>query len=434
MLQKIPAFYLGHASRLFQIVRASQSISNLPLTALAVYFADEDNPDVAIDAPIKHLSDAEVEMCCEDMDIRLKANCGGLLEISADSDNLHSDHDLVTRALKISKRKVLHLHRTVKDFLEQPEVWAGIQSPTVRSSFNPHVALLRSTVMRLKTEIVSHGSGNNSFNSVWDLIEAAVAFAREAEIETSLAQTALLREVKRTSIHHWKMKTVQPPGNWVTTIWKRIHPESLDLEDSCHCRDDCCSHDFISFCIHYGMPRYALDEITQDPKIVSGNAGRPWLDYALSVQLTPRLSCYGPPLTASFPNLDLLSALLSYGSDPNMSFESKYMTPWQRALEWVESLHTNDPNAYTLGVKVLKLLLEYGANPAQKSAKTPVGKPLSALSIVDRVFIKNATDGGRLVSPEAEELYRLLAKASNKKMRNKIGKILFSNRLSRGAR
>lgn len=431
MLQKVPVFYLGHASRLFQIVRASQSISNLPLTTLAVYFADENNPDVAIDAPIKHLSNAEVEMCCEDMDIRLKANCGGLLEISADSDNLHSDHDLMTRALKISKRKVLYLHRTVKDFLEQPEIWAGIQSHTTRSSFNPHVALLRSTVMRLKTEIVSHGPGNNSFSNVWDLIEAAVTFAREAEIETSHAQTALLREVKRTSIHHWKMEIVPPPGNWVTTIWKRIHPESLCLEESCHCKDDCCSHDFISFSIHYGMPRYALDEITQDPKSVGCNTGRPWLDYALSVQLTPRPSFYGSPPPASFPNLDLLSALLNYGSDPNRTFKSKEATPWQRALEWVECLNANDPDACTLGVKLLKLLLDYGAHPTRTSITAPMRKPLSALAIVDRVFIENAIGGGRLVSPEAEELRRLLVEKN--KMRNKFEKILFWNRRSRDA-
>jgi hypothetical protein len=104
------------------------------------------------------------------------------------------------------------------------------------------------------------------------------------------------------------------------------------------------------------------------------------------------------------------------------------MTPWQRALEWVESLSTNDPDACTLGVKLLKLLFDYGANPAQKS----MGKPLSALAIVDRVFIKTAAEGGRLVSPEAEELYRLLAETPNKKMRNKIGRLFFSNRLSRG--
>jgi hypothetical protein len=250
MLRRIPPFYLGHASKLFQIVRASQSIGNLPLTTLALYFADEDNPDVAIHAPIKHLSDVEVELCCEDMDIRMNANCGGLLEISTDSDNLHSDHNLVTRALKISKRKVLYLHRTVKDFLEQPETWTEIQSHIPQSSFNPHVALLRSTVMRLKTEIMSYGPGNNSFDDVWEVVKAAVTFSREAEFETGQAQTALLREVKCTAQRHWKMVMGPPPGNWVTTTWDRNHriaPGSGCLKGFCHCQDDCCDHDFISF-------------------------------------------------------------------------------------------------------------------------------------------------------------------------------------------
>jgi len=204
---------------------------------------------VAIDAQIKHLSDAEVELYCEEMDIRLKASCGGLLEISTDSDNLHSDHNLVTRALKVSKRKILYLHRTVKDFLEQPEIWTKIQSHSSQSLFNPHVSLLRSTVMRLKIEILPHGPGNNSFDNVWEVIEAAVTFAREAEFDTSEAQTALLREVKRTAIHHWKMEIVPPSGNWVTRIWERIDPDSRCLEESCHCHEDCCGHDFISFSI-----------------------------------------------------------------------------------------------------------------------------------------------------------------------------------------
>jgi hypothetical protein len=148
MLGRISPFYLEHASRLLQIVRTSQSIGNVHLTTLALYFADEDDPNVAIKAPIKHLTDKEVETLCEDMDVRLKANCGGLLEISTDSDHLHSDHDLVTPALIISKRKVLYLHRTVKDFLEEPGTWQEILSHTRQKPFNPNAALLRSFIMR----------------------------------------------------------------------------------------------------------------------------------------------------------------------------------------------------------------------------------------------------------------------------------------------
>jgi hypothetical protein len=421
MLGRIPPFYLEHASKLLQIVRASQSIGNVPLTTSALYFADEEDPNIAIKAPIKRLTDTEVETICEDMDVRLKANCGGLLEISTDSDHLHSDHDLVTPALIISKRKVLYLHRTVKDFLEEPETWDEILSHTCQKPFNPNVALLRSFIMRLKTEIMSHGSTNTSFDDVWEVVESALAFARQAEIDTGQPHTACLRELQRAARHHWNMTIALPrrSGNWVTFVWDRLNsgPDSQNgcLSESCHClicQGGSSAHDFISFAIAYGMPLYVVDEITQNPDSVSEKSGRPWLDYALSqVQLNSRHVSKAPRRShqpSQPPNLMLLWALLQYGGDPNLVFQQK--SPWQIALSQVAAdVNANDLDLWTSWARTLKLLFDYRAGAGKLFTPIYLSKDKSALAIVTRVFIEGASKVGLEVPPEAAELHRLLA-------------------------
>lgn len=357
----------------------------------------------------------------------------GLLEISAESDNLHSDHALVTRSSKISKRKEFYLHGTVKDFPKEPKTWAEIQSHTANSMFNPHIALLRSSVMQLKIESMSHGPGNNSLNNVWDLVGAALKFARQAEVETSQSQTALLREVNYTAAYHWKMEITPPSGNWVTRFWKQESPETRCFDEFCQCEVESCSHDFISFSIDYGMPRFALQEIEQDPKGVLVTTGRPWLDYSLSSGLKMTSSFHGPAAPAFFPNLELFSALLSYGSDPNKTFKPSDMTPWQRALQWVDDSILDDFDACTFAIILLTLMHDYGADPTRKSIASPFRRPLSAIALVDKVFTETTTGKARFRFARSRRASQMLAESQFKnKMRKKFAKVLYWNRRNSG--
>lgn len=424
MLQRIPEFYLENASRLFQIARASQEIGNLPLTTLALYFADDD-PNIAIMAPIKHMSDSDVITCCEDMDIRLKACCAGFLEVSTDSDNLHSDHSLVTPALKISKRKVLYLHRTARDFLERPDRWAEVLQYTSETSFNPHVALLRSTVMRLKVEIFTNESANNSFENVWDVVGAALLFARDAEAETGYTHRALLNELKHLGIHHWDNMGYPraAAGTWVTLIWGPLGRASGDAHTTkgyCHCQYSCCDHDLISLCIRYGMPLYALEEIRHDPTSISRKTGRPWLDVAVSPQLS-----FQVPSPPAFPNLDLVSILLKSGSSPELPYLS--ITPWQRALECVsDEVNLRTFDARMRWTQVLKLMLEYGASPRAKAMSAHSKRRDSALAIVTRALVEGSSGDDEIVHSATVELQRLLMeKQTGYKIKTKVGQFLF---------
>ena len=54
--------------------------------------------------------------------------------------------------------KISYLHRTVRDYLEQPRIWAGLLAKTDASHFDPCAALLMAYILELKTASVSEKS------------------------------------------------------------------------------------------------------------------------------------------------------------------------------------------------------------------------------------------------------------------------------------
>ncbi|KAI0437700.1 hypothetical protein F4803DRAFT_537550 [Xylaria telfairii] len=164
------------ASHLFQLVRASDEKPHI----LALSLADEDDDDSWIlDGDVGPFKDGEIWHRSVTMKRRLDSRCQGLLEIGAlrwnspeeaiwtrrvtqrmlgDSTILQSrDHSMPSVVdLPVEKGHVLavsavdYLHRTVKDFLEQPEIWKRIED-ACESNFDPHAALFKANLALLKT-------------------------------------------------------------------------------------------------------------------------------------------------------------------------------------------------------------------------------------------------------------------------------------------
>jgi hypothetical protein len=407
MLHSSDPIYFEITSKLFQIIRVSQKIGHvyLPLTTLSLYFAivNENDSNAAIMAPIEKMSESAKLKSCEFMATLLKARCAGLVKISTDSNNLD---------LKISRRRVMYLHRTAKHFLEQPNTWAQILHSTSRTSFNPYVALLRSTIMQLKFDNLTTGRLTRSSDNVWTVVQGALMFARAAEIETDHAQAALLQQLTQLGSYHWKMKSNPLPpatGGWVAHIWKQIalEPNATLSSEFCQCQENCCDHNFISLSIQYGMPLYALDEIKHQPNSISRKTGRSWLDYAVSGPLHMASSHVAPlPI---LPNLALIPFLLESGSSPEMQFES--ITPWQRASMSVsDSGNVDTSDGRRRWTKVLELLLENGANPHAKVASRDSRSEESALAIITRVLVGGSSGDDEVVHSEAMKLQTMLMK------------------------
>jgi hypothetical protein len=206
MWQKVEPRYHEEASKLLQLVMMGetrafisarnkcsfQALFEKPYhshqtKALTLLFAVKSLND-AIKAPIKPLNDIAQKL--KDFEGRLNHVCFGLLELC--HGDLTSDWD-------VSKWNVRFLHRSAKDFLNQPEVWNEILSKTRCSTFDINVSLVSSYLQELKAwrmppdkrDSISIGYG---FISLWEIVYVVMDFAYLSEISTKKSQERLLDE------------------------------------------------------------------------------------------------------------------------------------------------------------------------------------------------------------------------------------------------
>jgi hypothetical protein len=102
----------SHACQLLKIYRYAEST----LTVLDMSFADsvDGDPDFALNAPIELWKERDKQARGDLMRHRMTASCKGLLEATGKDQRLSYQDN------------INYLHRTVKDFVEQPNVWSDI--------------------------------------------------------------------------------------------------------------------------------------------------------------------------------------------------------------------------------------------------------------------------------------------------------------------
>jgi len=217
MLDLIDGFYVVKASEMFQIVRAAREqgenarnvgVEPEPLSCLALSFADEEDPNFSINAPLGEISQKKTPDRCQLMADRLKCRCAGLLETQG-FDNIYSGPSLASNAT--SEAKIQYLHRTVKDYLDQTQVWTRIISHTEGTDFSPHCSLLRSCLMQLKTlPSLQYGE------KLWLIATAALEYAHSADDNTGKANVALLEEIDRVMTFHLRKGWRDEKHHWAS--------------------------------------------------------------------------------------------------------------------------------------------------------------------------------------------------------------------------
>ncbi|CAJ2502672.1 Uu.00g100660.m01.CDS01 [Anthostomella pinea] len=159
MLGSLEPFYQVHAFQLFQIIEAYNDIvtervksdESLPLTLLALFFADEEDPMTGIRASVGALSLEQSNDREEDMRRRLNSRCRGLLEATETA----SEEDAIAPRVRFLSRRAQHgsavryLHRTTRDYIRNPTTWARIVAAT-GPSFDPYRCIANSLLMQLK--------------------------------------------------------------------------------------------------------------------------------------------------------------------------------------------------------------------------------------------------------------------------------------------
>ena len=93
---------------------------------MELYYALDDNLEITI---VQEMGDVELDIRCRETHHHVTARCACLLEVS--------------EASKARDGQIQYLHRTVKDFLEEPSRWAAILNDT-KAVFDPWWSMLRS--------------------------------------------------------------------------------------------------------------------------------------------------------------------------------------------------------------------------------------------------------------------------------------------------
>jgi hypothetical protein len=155
MLHGLEGRYFKDAARLFQIHRATRwsGFGGRKLPLLVYSFADEHGADHDATSkwPPRVLTAKERFMTSISMKRRINSRCNGLLEIDepetitgepwrakyrqldrliseAEAGDLSVLPTLYSYGHNLARSNVQYLHRTVKDFLEDPDIWRSIES------------------------------------------------------------------------------------------------------------------------------------------------------------------------------------------------------------------------------------------------------------------------------------------------------------------
>jgi hypothetical protein len=137
MVTSIDPIYREQSARIFQAaIRAAE-----PLPLLAFSFLEKEilNPNYALDAKLRPLSDEEIRVQEKRMKKRLNARCKDLLEVNSCS----SEHSFL-------KLRVDFLHRTVRDFFLSTNVLDEILSYQTLRNYDAGVSLCRILVALTK--------------------------------------------------------------------------------------------------------------------------------------------------------------------------------------------------------------------------------------------------------------------------------------------
>lgn len=392
MFNSISSRYLAEGSQIFQIMRATNnwepmgkySTAELRLCALTLSFAIEDTEEKAINTPATPISGNEAVKRVERIDKRLKVCCAGLLELSGETSagrNESREDGKTTPILEsLGNISVKYLHRTAKDFLDNDQILVNIQQATAGTDFSVWSSLLKSHLLRLKTcESPKHKS--HEFETV---LEMPMEIAYAAQEERNTSNVRLLDDLGRS------LSRLRPvPADF-------INPEhAFDVYEHF---DKSWPDDFLTLATRYSLSTYLAVKLTMPNAEPRCKGGHSYLFYALhGIQFTAIVSEHTADL------------LLQYSSRVDIK------EGWTYALEYIakrKARYLPDGDAALTWINILKLFLEYGADPGlrvmgrgQRRGESEEYSVSDVLDLISEDHPKAAAEVYRMVNRRRQFLY-----------------------------
>lgn len=361
ILSKIEPRYFRHACELFRIVRAATP----PVTVLTLSLADEDQQFV-LEAGHVPLTAEQTGYRAAAMQRRLLSRCQGFLEVVSvevpiydtppkivsrqepetvnrlGAGNLHQvgnidgHHQLMdslssetqqpdeTETVMVrdpsllgpklvnffADARVEYMHRTVKDFLEEPQIWSQIETAT-DNSFDPNISLIRAFLLRFKTT-----TSENLFHSAdcpWSIISSILKYSSKAGSKTQRTQFELLHELDRFAQEIFSKETTFG-APLLLRYWGGV--SSLNYHWSSTLTRGVTNDNFPHLAVRTQLSpliAYLLRERHVGKKECSS-----LLKTAVS-RFDLHLACAdGQTLEWTRPNLELIKILMEGGADPNL--------------------------------------------------------------------------------------------------------------------
>ncbi|KAH7072170.1 hypothetical protein BKA63DRAFT_474270 [Paraphoma chrysanthemicola] len=340
ILTQVEDGYRRNMSQLFQIMRASAE----PLTVLDMSYADDPDTDIVLKTQFGRLESEKAKGRALRMRRRLNTCCKGLLE--ADSNNNET----------VASTRVTYLHRTVRDYIERPEVWSRFVEIT-GDDFQLYFRMYNMHAIQIKA---INTCDQDLWKAMLYAIEAATRVAtsneagRQVKLLTQLDEigTQCARGKLSATFKHWssRRKTC------------RLNTSFLHLAIQLQL------HEYVQYALLSKAPMQS-DIATKD-KDEATMLLMATLHYDIFTKDSelPKLS-----FIPTSPSVDLIKLFLERGADPNHIIEGALLThgnitgsysPW--------GVHLREPNRSSQSwSEISRLLLDHGADPDQVRSTTP---------------------------------------------------------------
>ncbi|KAH7237239.1 hypothetical protein B0J15DRAFT_431084 [Fusarium solani] len=373
MLKTIdPPFYLEEAAMFFEILRTARQSQELAMTKTGgdewsggvmsittLALADRKNHKLFGQNDSVDSSKGFITSLCRKTDNRLKSRCMGLLEVNGAHRKPYENHT------------VSYIHRTLRDFLERPDVRVMIQDAIKDDRFSPSLSLARSYVFQIQLALPHFKTSPSP--GVWQSTQVAMRYASITERKHTSQVESILHQLDLMMGEHQK-KYDTSDYHWST--------ESL-LHGSDESRSDREDDTFLSFCIQRGVYNYVRSILQQNDGLANGKKGRPLLDYAVS-------SLIDEPHNDT--RCRMCKLLLEHGASPNEIH--KDVSPWaklvlylarNRALFDDDSLTTQTP----AWLDLVTLFISRKASLTITVTDQRLGESMTARQILEDTFLLN---------------------------------------------
>jgi hypothetical protein len=273
--------------------------------------------------------------------------------------------DLDPVLLATLTQEVNFLHKSVVDFLEQPEIWNILQS-TAPYSFNASLSLAGASLRYIKMIPVEPDT-NVDFSLVWESLVRGLNDLLLAEDFAELAIVDLLEEFDDLMYHHWRAVEGWMPrfGASLDDMkhWAHLVPSETAINGWPHGGPTYSS--IFSLACRFGLKGYVKHFLEKEQSTLA--------QIALN-RIVCDIEVPGKSSTLRANQLDILRRSLKHGADPNKKFY-KGQSPWTMILWRFENHCVLQHAAVETWVDILQTLVDSGAEP-----NTPV---LDVSTIID---------------------------------------------------